>query len=234
VNGVHAAGPNLEGGIFKSTPEARFALVEMRVQIKEQGLELQPAIDLVVRRTQEITRSCGVAVGLLQKDEVVYPARAGVATTRETVDFQGNLFQSCLKTGRALQLRDAQNHPLVGAICRQEGIGSLIIMPLFYKREVAGAIEFLFGERRSFSIGDVMDLELIAGIISESLGGRAPMESKAAEEGELQLPTEPVENIESRAGASQAGDSLRGNSLTRKDNPVREHATSVFSGNARA
>jgi GAF domain len=233
-DGICATGHNLEGSIFKSTSEARFALVEMRVQIKEQGLKLQPAIDLVVRRTREITRSCGVAIGLLQKDTVVYPARAGAATISGTLDFQGNLFQSCLRTGRALQLRDAQNHPPVGAICRQEGIGSLIIMPLFHKREVAGAIEFLFAERRSFSIGDVMDLELIAGIISESLGGRDQMESKAAEEGEPLLRTQPVENIESRAAVSLAGDPLPGNLPTRKDSPVRERPASLFSDNADA
>jgi hypothetical protein len=35
------------------------------MQIREKGLDLKSAIDLVVRGTQEITRSCGVAVGLL-------------------------------------------------------------------------------------------------------------------------------------------------------------------------
>ena len=184
-----------EGGIFKSTPEARFALVEMRVQIKEQDLQLEPAIELVVRRTQEITRSCGVAVGLLRNGSVVYVSRTGVATASGTLHFQANLFQSCLRTGRMLQLRDARNHPLVGATCRQEDIGSLIIVPLFHNREVAGAIEFLFRERRSFSIGDVMDLELIAGIISESLSRTEQMESKPASAGQSLSQTELVENI---------------------------------------
>lgn len=184
-----------EGGIFKSTPEARFALVEMRVQIKEQDLQLESAVEMVVRRTQEITRSCGVAVGLLRNGSVVYVSRTGVATASGTLHFQANLFQSCLRTGRMLQLRDARNHPLVGATCRQEDIGSLIIVPLFHNREVAGAIEFLFRERRSFSIGDVMDLELIAGIISESLSQAEQVESKP-ESAEQSLPqTELVENI---------------------------------------
>lgn len=183
------------GGIFKSTPEARFALVETRVQIKEQDLQLEPAIELVVRRTQEITRSCGVAVGLLRKGSVVYVSRTGVATASGTLHFQANLFQSCLRTGRMLQLRDARNHPLVGATCQQEDIGSLIIVPLFHNREVAGAIEFLFRERRSFSIGDVMDLELIAGIISESLSRAEQIESKPASAGQSLPQTELVENI---------------------------------------
>jgi hypothetical protein len=186
-NAVDADRSSFEEGIFKSAGEALFALVEMRMQIREQGLQLESAIDLVVGRTQEITRSCGVAVGLLQQDSVVYPARTGVAATMGALHFQPNLFQFCLKTGRTLQLRDAQNHPRVGAECRREGIGSLILVPLFHNREVAGAIEFLFKERRLFSIGDVMDLELIAGVISESLSGAE---------------TKPVENIESQGGDS--------------------------------
>jgi GAF domain-containing protein len=212
--------PPSRGGIFKSTPEARFALVEIRVQIKEQGLQLEPAIELVVRRTQEITQSCGVAVGLLQEDSVVYPSRTGVATAMGTLHFQANLFQSCLKTGRMLQLRDARNHPLVGATCRQEGIGSLIIVPLFHNREVAGAIEFLFRDRRSFSIGDVMDLELIAGIISESLSDAERMESKP-EEARQSLPQSGlVEGIELQVG----------DSLSEKESSVHEQPAGPFAG----
>ena len=85
--------------------------------------------------------------------------------------FQASLFRSCLRTGETLQLQDAQKHPRVAATCRREGIGSLIMVPIFRNREVAGAIEFFFQEKRSFSPGDVMDLGLIAGVISESLGG---------------------------------------------------------------
>jgi hypothetical protein len=186
-NVVDADRHGFEGGIFKSAGEALFALVEMRMQIREQNLQLESAVDLVVGRTQEITRSCGVAVGILQQDSVVYPARTGLAATLGALDFQPNLFQLCIKTGRTLPLRDAQNHPHVGAACRREGIGSLILVPLFHNRELAGAVEFLFKERRLFSIGDVVDLELIAGVISESLNGAK---------------TKPVENIESHGGDS--------------------------------
>jgi signal transduction protein with GAF and PtsI domain len=125
---------------------------------------------MVVGRTQEITRSCGVAIGLLHRESVVvYPAGAGVAATMGEPHFQASLFQSCRKTSQALQLCDAQTHPRVGATCRREGIGSLIIVPILHNREVAGAIELLFKERGSFSTEDVMDLELIADVISEKL-----------------------------------------------------------------
>ena len=68
-------------------------------------------------------------------------------------------------------LPDATKHPVLGAWCKREGIGSMILVPIFRNREVAGAMEFLFLEKRLFSSGDVMDLGLIAGVISGSLSG---------------------------------------------------------------
>ena len=50
-----------------------------------------------------------------------------------------------------------------------EGVGSLIIVPIFHHREVVGAMEFFYKEMRFFSTGQVMDLELIAGVVSERL-----------------------------------------------------------------
>jgi hypothetical protein len=169
VNGKYADGDNFEGRVFENTAEALFAIVEMGRRIREQGLDLKSAIDLVVGRSQEITRCSGVAVGLLQHDSVVYPARAGVAATVAGLHFQANLFQSCLRTGKTLQLRDAQKDTLVGPTCQRESIRSLIIVPIFLNREIAGAMELLFKEMRSFSTGDLMTLELIADVISEGL-----------------------------------------------------------------
>jgi hypothetical protein len=158
-----------KGGIFRHPEEALFALVEMRMQIREQDLGRESAVALVSERATEITSICGMVVGLLQRGTVVYPCRTGAAVTMGAHHFHANLFQLCVRTGRMLQLCDAQSHSHVGVDCRRAGIGSLIIVPVFHKRQLSGAIEFLFKEKRSFSIGDVMDLERIAGVISESL-----------------------------------------------------------------
>jgi hypothetical protein len=169
ANGECAGLGNFEGRIFENPGEALVAIVEIQGRIREQGLDLQSAIDLVVGRTWEITRCSGLSVGMLKQGRVVYPARVGIAVTGTGPHFSANLFQSCLAKGETLQLLDAQNDPAVGDSCRREGIRSLIIVPIFHGREVAGAMEFIFQEMHSFSTADVMDLELIAGIISEYL-----------------------------------------------------------------
>ncbi len=198
VNGKRAEGENFEESILENTGEALLAISEMRSRIRKQGLDLESAIDMVVRRSHEIARCNGVAIGLLQQDSVVYPARAGIAATMAELHFQANLFRSCLRTGQTLQLQDAQKHPRVGAMCRREGIGSLIIAPIFRNREVAGAVELLFQEMRSFSTGDVMDLELIAGVVSDALNGAVQIELKQEEGGEFRAESSPVKAVETQ------------------------------------
>lgn len=201
VSGKYADGENFEGHVFDNTAEALLAIAEMVGQIREQGLDRKSTLDLVVSRTQEITRCSGVAIGLLQHNSLVYPARAGVAATMVGLHFQAILFQCCL-TNEALQLGDAQNDPLVGPSCRREGIGSLIILPIFRDREVAGAMELLFKDKRSFSTGDLMTLELIIDVVSEHLSGAAQIGLTQAEGRECPAKPKAVENIEPQFGHS--------------------------------
>jgi GAF domain len=200
VNGRYADGDNVEGRVFENTGEVLFAVVEMQARIREQGLDLRSATDLVVGRTQEITRSSGVAVAWFQQDNVVYAARTGIAATMAGLHFHSSLFQSCLRTGEGVQLQNAQKHSLLGTTCRLEGIKSLIIVPIFRNRVVAGVIELLFKEMRSFSTGDVMDLELITGVISEGSSEAAQIESRQGRGRECPANTKAIENIQPRLG----------------------------------
>jgi hypothetical protein len=205
VTGKSTYGDGPKEGFFVNTGEALFAIVEMRRQIREQGLDLESAVDLVIGRARQITRSCGIAVGFLP-EEIGGRLGTGVATSRKELNFHANLFRSSLVAGEAVQLPDAQKHPLLGATCRREGIGSLIMLPIFRSREVAGAIEFFFQEKRSFSPGDVMDLGLIAGVISESLGGSRQIGVKHASGPPVEIKI--VANVE-----------RTGNSLNEKADP---------------
>jgi hypothetical protein len=193
VNGKYPDGNKFEERVFGDMAEALFAIAEIGGRIREQSLDLKSAIDLVVGRTQEVTRCSGLGVGLLQHNSVVYRARAGVATRMAGLT---NLFQCCLRTGETLQLRDAQKHPLVGPTCRREGIKSIIIVPVLRDREVAGALGLLFEEMRSFSNADLMTLELIADVVSEGLSGAAQIDLTQAVGRERPAKPKAAENIE--------------------------------------
>ncbi len=185
VSGRYAEKDSTGGRLFKNTGEALSVAAEMREQIKRQNLDLKAAIELVVNRTQEMTQCGGTAVGLVQQNVVIYPARTGIGVSMVGLDLHANFFQSCVRTGGALQLRDAQRHPLLGAMCQLEGIKSLIIVPIFHNREVVGAMEFFYKEMRTFSTGEVMDLELIAGVVWENLSFAGDIKGAEQEEREV-------------------------------------------------
>ena len=199
--GKYAVRGKSDGSVFVETGEALFAILEMRSLIREQSLDVQAAVDLVISRAQQVTQCCGVAVGFLPQ-ETGSAFRTGAGFSMKKVHFHANLFQSQLVAGDAVQLGDAQAHPLLGAMCRRERIGSLIIVPIFRGQEVAGAAEFLFREKRSFSPGDVMDLELIAGAISESLGGGKHLQGRRARAHASLAATKTIENVDQRPGYS--------------------------------
>lgn len=207
VSGRYAEKKSTGGRVFENTGAALSTVGEIRGLIGEQNLDLEAAIEFMANRAQEITRCCGTAVGLLEQNTVVYAVRTGIGATTAGLDLHANFFQSCVRTGGALQLRDAQRHPILGTMCQLEGVGSLIIVPIFHHRKVVGAMEFFYKESRSFSTGHVMDLELIAGVVSERLSAAAKVDLK---------PEEPDDGFAS----SQANDHPKPQSFDNTDSAV--------------
>jgi hypothetical protein len=201
VKGKYADGDKFEGRVFENTGEALFAITEMRRQIQERGLDLESAVDLVISSAKEITRSCGIAVGFLPPSERTgHSLRPGVAISTKGRHFRANVFLSTLMAGEAVMIPDARKHPVVGASCAREGIGSLILVPIFRNQDVAGAMEFLFLEKRSFSADDVMDLGLIAAVISGSLVSPSDMWVKHAEGSEFPPKARVAKGVEAQPG----------------------------------
>ena len=163
-----------ESGIFVDTAEALVAIGEMRQRIQERDLDLQSAVDFVIGTALRITRSHSIAVGFLPEKPKVRGALAGARASMKGLHFDANLFPSRLVAGETVQLPDAQKDAILGSKFRREGVGSLIIVPIFHGQKVEGAMEFLFHEKLNFSPGDVMDLGLIAGVIGDSLDDVAP------------------------------------------------------------
>jgi GAF domain-containing protein len=186
ANSPHQHGHTPERHVFEDTAQALFSIVEMQGRIREQSLDLKSTIELVAElvadRLREITQCKGVVVAVLHLDNLIYVVRKGIAVSMAGLQSQTKLLRSCLTTGQVLSFPEAQKNGLVGAACYQEGIKSLIVVPIFRNRKVAGAMELLFEEMRSLSDGDIMTLELVADVVSEAVEGADRAESKRAEE----------------------------------------------------
>jgi len=212
MNRQPAATREFGGCVFENTGEALVAIGEMRQRIREENLALEPAVDVVINRAKEITRSCGIAVGLLPQQKSDQRVES---SSFEGLRFDVSSFHSKLRAGEVVALRDAQAHPLLGAECQRAGIVSLIMLPIFCDRQVAGAMQFLFREKLDFSPGDLLDLGLIAGVISESLGA-SPQIGVAHSEGRGNLSDkESVDDIPPQPGVWKKKQSAPDKNLTR-------------------
>ena len=200
VNDRHTNGDGSEDHVFENSADVLFGIVQMQNGIREQGLDLKSAIDLVAVGTQELTGSSGVAIGLLQKDAVVFPSRVGIAVAIAGIPSQTKLFQSCIQSGGVLPVPDAQNDTVVGSSCRREGIKSLIVVPIFRNREIAGAMEVFFKETRSFSDSDVMTLELITDVVSQQVADASQNDARQTEAQEFLDRPRINENLEPQGG----------------------------------
>ena len=185
-----------ESGVFVDTAEALVAIGEMRQRIQERNLDLQSAVDIVIGTALRITRSHSIAVGFLPEKPKGRESLAGARASMKGLHFDANLFQSRLVAGETVQLPDAQKDPILGSKFRREGVGSLIIVPIFQGQKVEGAMEFLFHEKLNFSPGDVMDLGLIAGVIGDSLGDVAPGGGNQGERYESAAERKAVDTLE--------------------------------------
>lgn len=194
-NRKYSAGSAFGERVFGNTGEALVAIGEMRQQIRE--LDLESAVGVVIGAALEITRCFRIVVGFLPPNAMGSRPAIGGGTGMTGLPIDADLFQSRLAAGDSVQLQDAQKDPTLGPKFRREGIGSAIIVPIFRDRKVAGSMEFLFCERRKFSDGDVMDLGLIAAVVSESLsnvppgvrqseGRQLPVGTRAGESRELE------------------------------------------------
>ena len=196
VNSKYALSNVSEGRVFEDTGEALIAIGEMRRQIRERGFDLESAVNVAIDAALEITRCYRIVVGVLPPNTVGSRPGAVGDSAKGQSPIDANLFRSRLVAGESVQLYDAQKDPILGRKCRREGVGALIIVPIFCDRVVAGSMEFLFHEKRKFSDGDVMDMGLIAAVVSESLGSVPIGEGQQWEGCEFASATAPVHESE--------------------------------------
>jgi hypothetical protein len=193
VNTKYALSIGSEARVFEDPGEALLAIGEMRRQIRERGFDLESAVNVAIEAALKITRCHRIVVGVLPPNSI--GSQPGDSAKRQS-PIDANLFRSRLMAGESVQLDDAQKDPILGLKCQREGIGALIIVPIFCDRVVAGSMEFLFHEGRTFSDGDVMDLGLIAAVVSESLGSVPIGEGQQWEGCEFASATAPVHESE--------------------------------------
>jgi hypothetical protein len=187
-----------ESGI---TTESLSAIVELQHSIAKGELDVDGALRLICERARTVSNATGIAIGLLQGDRLVYRSGSGSATTYVGRHVMATLCVSARNaaSGEILRVENAQTDPRIeAAICRQFGANSLVILPIYDHRRLAGVLEVHFREAHLFQDQEVRTYRIMAGLVGEAVGDAALLKHTSAIPAQLPAIREGVEQIAPR------------------------------------
>jgi hypothetical protein len=156
------------------------AVIKLQRIIGSGAVDEQAAMNLVADRARDVANAAGIAVALLNGDELVY--RAGSGTAGPYVGRRVTAILSVSQNREAgaeiLRVENSDTDTRIeAAICREFGAKSLLILPIYREGRVAGAEMVLFSEPHIFLERELRAYRLMAGLlgdaISRNVQGRA-------------------------------------------------------------
>ena len=167
-----------------SDAELLTEIVETQHQVLTEDLDAKQVMDLVVRRTQQLTAADGAVVEVLQGGESIYHCGCGCALPHIGMRSKvaGSLTERCVNNGETLYSEDTATDPLAdNATYRLLGAKSMIIAPLFYHRKIVGTLKVISAIPRGFAERDIQTVNLMSGCIAAALGRASESEQQIAE-----------------------------------------------------
>jgi hypothetical protein len=127
---------------------------------------------LIADRARNVASATGIAIALLEKNQLVYRAGSGSAAT-----YIGRRLTAVLSVSprseaprEILRVENAETDARIeAAICRQRGAKSLLILPIYHERNVAGLLEVFFSEAHTFHDPEVRIYRLMAGAVEQAM-----------------------------------------------------------------
>ncbi len=161
-------------------PQSLMELNQIRQHVKSGNLDLNAAINRLVKLTQGLVGAGGAGVWLFARDEIFYRAGAGNASNDERLRLEviSKLAIACQLSKKSLPrlgkptatgtVYDASHGPR----CAK----SLLVEPIYQGHEVAGALAAFSDELNAFTERDAANMHLLADVLAQAL-------SKATEAG---------------------------------------------------
>jgi hypothetical protein len=145
-------------------------LLDLQESIATREFDLDRAMYLIARRARTVANATGVAIGLLEEDQLIYQAGCGNAAACVGQRVTAILSTSERNRGDILRVEKAHTDTGIAAeICRQFGANSLLMLPIYREGAVAGVLQVLFAEEHTFSYREMGTYRLIAGLAEEAI-----------------------------------------------------------------
>src|SRR5438094_7546912 len=156
------------------------AIAAVQRSIATDDVDMDGAMALIADQGRNVANANGVAIGLLEGDNLVYRAGSGGAATYIGRHVKATLSVS-RESGEILRVENTQTDARIeAAICRQFGAKALLIVPICRGRTVLGAIEILFYDAHAFQHREVRTYQLMAGLVAEAMSHAAQLELEKA------------------------------------------------------
>jgi hypothetical protein len=160
-------------------PPLLSGIMEVQRLITKRELGVDAVMPLVVDSARDLANAAGVAVGLLEGNQLVYRAGSGcsAANIGSRVKASLTLPPNTRPRREILRVEDVDTDTRIEAsICRQFGAKSLLILPLYHSQALAGVLEVLFSEAHSFQDRELCTYRLMAGLIESAMEEAAQVE----------------------------------------------------------
>jgi hypothetical protein len=147
-------------------------IVEVQRMVTRGELDLDGAMSLVVDSARDVAGAAGTAIGLLERDQLIYRAGSGCSATFPGSRVKASLTASASRkgSGEILRVENAQTDTRVqAAVCRQFGANALLILPIYHELELGGVFEVLFSEAHVFEDSEVRTYRLMAALIETTM-----------------------------------------------------------------
>ena len=158
---------------LRDREEQLAAIVSIQQEVATARMDLEYVMQLVVDRALALTGADGVAVELIENEELVHRAVTGSATAYSglRLKISASLSGLCVRSGELVQCDDTETDPRVDRdACRRIGARSMIMMPLLHEGTAIGALRLLAGTPHRFGARDERTLRLLAGSLGAAIG----------------------------------------------------------------
>jgi GAF domain-containing protein len=179
-------------------------IVEAQRQIQMRRLELDKAMAVVAERVTRITGASGAAIAILEGGTVHYRAGAGAPAlpVGSEAPLTTAVCAASLRTGQVIRSEDMNLEFLFDPEpCRQRGILSLVVVPVYREDEIIGALELYFDRVRGFAEQDIHTCQLMAGLVTEAIGRDAELALKKSMAAERSTMLAAIERLQPNLAA---------------------------------
>jgi hypothetical protein len=147
-------------------------IMEVQSLLAKGDLGLDGAMVLIVEAVREVAKASGAAIGVLEGDQLTYLAGSGCSAghTGNRVTASLTVSSNDKNDYEILRVENAEtDNRIEGTICRQFGVQSILILPVYRHKALGGVLEILFREAHVFEDREVRAYRLLTSLIGSAI-----------------------------------------------------------------